>query len=364
MPEEGSCVKIFRAIGLMSGTSMDGIDVALIDTDGNSHIKPIASASIPYPAEFRLRLRKVIDGEIDPKAIEMELTDKHREAIEILLKKEGLSNSVIDIIGFHGHTVKHRPAEGITLQIGDGKSLAQKTGIKVAFDFRSADVKTGGEGAPLAPIYHAAIASRVALRPLAIVNIGGVANITWIDENGILVACDVGPGNGPIDDWVFENTGEPFDRDGRFARAGHTNKTCVNNALSSIFFKRPPPKSLDRLDFSWKLVTGDSLENGAATLSEITAQSVAKVIDILPRPPRHWIITGGGRNNSYLLERIRALVKTQVEPIESIGFNGDDIEAQAFAYLAVRTELKLPISFPQTTGVPTPMLGGQVVLPD
>ncbi|MEL0088923.1 MAG: anhydro-N-acetylmuramic acid kinase [Rhodospirillales bacterium] len=356
-------VKTFRSIGLMSGTSMDGIDVALIETNGHQHTVPIQSSFMPYSSEFRSRLRKAINGQIDPKTIEDELTELHAEAVKLLLQSSGSPSTTIDIVGFHGHTVKHRPAEKLTWQIGDGELLARRLGIKVAYDFRSADVMSGGEGAPLAPIYHSALAAKVTSRPLAIVNIGGVSNITWIGNDGAIIACDVGPGNGPIDDWVLSNTGHDFDKNGQIARNGLVDENRVIKVMSSSFFTRPPPKSLDRLDFTQSLALGQTLEDGAATLTEITARSIISVTKVLPSPPKLWLITGGGRKNAYLMERLQALADATVDTIESIGINGDDLEAQAFAYLAVRTELGLPISFPKTTGAPVPMPGGQIALP-
>lgn len=348
------------AVGLMSGTSMDGIDAALIETDGAARARSIASATTPYDPAFRARLADVAAGALDPLVLEAELTDRHAVAVDALLVEAGVAAAEIAVVGFHGQTVLHRPAERRTWQIGDGQRLANRLGIDVAFDFRSADVAAGGQGAPLAPVYHAALAAKAPERPLGIVNIGGVANVTWIGVDGELVACDVGPGNGPIDDWVKRHTGRAFDADGAIARAGAVAQDRVADALSAGFFATSPPKSLDRMDFTDRLAEGLSLEDGAATLAEFTAAAIVASGDVLPSPPKLWLATGGGRHNSFLMARLAALANAPVRPIEAIGVDGDALEAEAFAYLAVRTTRGLPISFPGTTGAPKPLCGGRI----
>ena len=350
----------FLAIGLMSGTSLDGIDAALIETDGQGFVRSIGALTQFYQADFRKSLRRAISGDIDAEPLTERLTDLHAEAVEALLEREQRSPEDIRIVGFHGQTISHRPHEGHTLQIGDGERLAKRLKIDVAYDFRSADVAAGGQGAPLAPIFHAALAATVPERPLAIVNIGGVANVTWIGGEDQLIACDVGPGNGPIDDWINERTGQPFDAGGRHARAGHVDEARLQEVLSTPFFRQSPPKSLDRLDFTSKFVDGLSLEDGAATLTELTAAAIADSAHIFPSPPARWLISGGGRSNEYLMERLAARAGASVATVEAIGINGDNIEAEAFAYLAVRRLQDAPISFPATTGVPNPMPGGRI----
>jgi len=353
------------AIGMMSGTSLDGVDVALLETDGDRHARPLGALTRPYAAAFRERLRATIAGGADPRAIEAELTDLHAEAVAALLEELGRTSEEIAVIGFHGQTVLHQPQARRTWQIGDGARLAERTGVDVVFDFRSADVAAGGEGAPLAPIYHAALAAAAPERPLAIVNIGGVANVTWVGPDGAdglprLVACDVGPGNGPIDDWVHAKTGADFDANGVLARSGAVDQARVAMALDTPFISREPPKSLDRLDFTHELAEGLSPADGAATLTEFTAAAIAASADCLPAPPRRWLVTGGGRLNAYLMERLGALTEAPVDPIEAIGFDGDRLEAEAFAYMAVRRLDDAPISFPETTGAPAPLVGGQI----
>lgn len=350
---------LYRAIGLMSGTSLDGIDAAMIETDGEAVVRRLGGLSRAYDAAFRGKLRRAIAGELDPAALEAELTDRHADAVSALLTEAGPA----DLIGFHGQTVLHRPEERRTWQIGDGQRLADATGSDVVYDLRSADVAAGGEGAPLAPVYHAALTAKVAERPLAVVNIGGVANVTWIGADGELIACDTGPGNGPIDDWVARTVGRAYDADGVLAAAGQADDARVQAALAAEFFDKPPPKSLDRLDFTDALADGLSAEDGAATLAEFTVRSILESVRVLPSAPKRWLVTGGGRHNPHLMSRLNALAGAPVEPIEAVGADGDVLEAEAFAYMAVRSLDGRPISFPGTTGAPAPMTGGRLVKP-
>jgi anhydro-N-acetylmuramic acid kinase len=263
-----------------------------------------------------------------------------------------------DIVGFHGQTILHQPVRHNTWQIGDGQALADALGVDVAWDFRTADVAAGGEGAPLAPIYHAALAAALP-RPLAVLNIGGVANVTWIGADGTLLACDTGPGNGPLDDWAARHTNEGFDRDGRLSARGHLSLAVLNRLLADPYFARPAPKSLDRLDFSARLAASglDALspEDGAATLVAFTAEAVARTA--LPEAPRRWLVCGGGSHNPTMMAALAARLGA-VAPVESVGWDGDALEAQCFGLLAVRVARGLPISFPLTTGVPAPLVGG------
>jgi anhydro-N-acetylmuramic acid kinase len=346
-----------RAIGLMSGTSLDGIDVAMIETDGRERVVAGPSLTIPYPDAFRERLRSVLGG-IGPIAeVEKELTALHAEAVEQIFARH--SGTVADIVGLHGHTILHRPAERRTWQLGDGAWLARRLGIDVIADFRSADVAAGGEGAPLAPLFHAALA--VALpKPLAVLNLGGVGNVTWIGEMDHILAFDTGPGNAPIDDWVRRHTGAAADFDGVLARAGRASKQHVERFLERPFFARKPPKSLDRDEFRNAVPDGLSLEDGAATLTEMTAAAVAAGRRHFPAPAREWLVCGGGRHNPALMAALVYRLDAAVRPVEAVGWNGDALEAQAFAYLAVRSITGLPLSLPSTTGVPQPMTGGRL----
>ncbi len=349
------------AIGLMSGTSMDGIDAALIETDGESVARPAAFLSVPYEPEFRARLAAAVAaGGTDP-GLEEALTRRHAEAVRKLLQDALLEPGKIGLIGFHGHTVVHAPAQRRTVQIGDGALLARLTRIAVINDFRSADVAAGGEGAPLAPGFHRAIAAPLA-KPLAILNIGGVANVTWIGRDGALLAFDTGPGNALIDDWALAHTGWPMDAEGRLAASGRREESVLAALLSDPYFTRRPPKSLDRNHFrtASRQLVGLSPADGAATLTHFTAASVALAAAHMPEPALRWLVTGGGRRNPALMAALAQRLAAPVDPIEAVGWDGDALEAQAFAYLAVRSLKGLPISFPETTGAPRPLPGGRL----
>jgi len=349
--------RMWRAIGLMSGTSLDGIDVAMIETDGRDQVTPGPALTVLYPPDFRERLRSVLGG-IGPVAeIEAVLTDLHGDAVEHFLREH--PGTAIDIVGFHGHTILHCPAERRTWQIGDGASLAHRLGFDVVADFRSADVLAGGEGAPLAPLFHAALAAPLP-KPIAVLNIGGVANVSWIGETGEILAFDTGPGNALIDDWVRRHTGAAADQNGALARTGQVSAPHVERFLRTPFFHRPPPKSLDRDDFRDTLPMELSVEDGAATLTEITAVAVAAAARHFPAPARQWLVTGGGRHNPALMGALRRPLGVPVRPVEAAGWDGDALEAQAFAYLAVRSLDRLPLSLPSTTGVPQPTSGGRL----
>lgn len=341
------------ALGLMSGTSMDGIDAAIVETDGERLIGLGPGASFPYDAEFRERLRGLITHGGDEAEVARELTERHAGAVGRLL--QGIGG--VDVIGFHGHTVSHRPDRGLSRQIGDGAALARLTGIPVVDDFRSRDLMEGGEGAPLAPLFHAALA-RDMEKPVAVLNIGGVANLTWIGPEGELLAFDTGPGNALIDDWTLKTTGRPMDEDGRLARGGEADARALAALLEHPYFLKPPPKSLDRNAFGAGALGGASAADGAATLTRFTAAAVARARDFLPFPPRRWLVTGGGRLNGSLMAALAQALEADVEPVEAVGWRGDVLEAQAFAFLAVRSLRGLPLSLPGTTGVSRPVSGG------
>ncbi|HEX3974083.1 MAG TPA: anhydro-N-acetylmuramic acid kinase [Stellaceae bacterium] len=352
--------QLYRAIGLMSGTSLDGIDVAFIESDGVNEVATGPWLTMPYDRDFRETLRGTLGGKGAVAEVERGLTEAHAAAVQRLIERHDIED--IDLIGFHGHTILHDPAQRRTWQIGDGALLAKLTGIDVVCDFRSADVAAGGEGAPFAPIFHAALGAKLE-RPLAVVNIGGVANVTWIGEGigeseGALIAFDTGPGNAPIDDWVQAKTGEAADYDGALAAAGTVDEAQVQRFLQHPYFKRRPPKSLDRDDFAAFTLSDLSTEDGAATLTAVTAASIAQGFAQFPAPPRRVLVTGGGRHNPVLMQMLAARLGRPVVPVEAVGWEGDAIEAQAFAYLALRARAGLPLSFPGTTGVPRPMTGG------
>ena len=345
------------ALGMMSGTSMDGIDAALLRTDGETIVAPGAFLSRPYSAALRDRLRAVLGGVGEVAAVAHEITVAHASVVRDLLKEIGITPSKIKVIGFHGHTILHQPQAHRTWQIGDAAWLAADTGIDVVDDFRSRDVAGGGEGAPLAPLYHAALA-RDLPRPLAVLNVGGVANVTWIGEDGDLLAFDTGPGNALIDDWVRARCNMAMDVDGQVAHTGQVDNGILERLLENPYFDRLPPKSLDRLDFDLAGLDGLSAEDGAATLTTFTAAAVARGVGHIPAPPRRWLVTGGGRHNPTLIDALVEKLDADVAPVEAVGWDGDALEAQAFAYLAVRSLRGLPLSLPRTTGVAQPTAGG------
>jgi len=361
--------EILKVIGLMSGTSLDGVDAALLETDGENVVRPGASLTVPYGAATCGQLRGALetalgmtrDAAVPQTILEAErvLTEAHAQAVKALLEKAGLAAQEIDLIGFHGQTILHRPEQHWTWQIGDGAALAKLTGIDVINDFRSADVAAGGQGAPLMPLYHAALARQSALAsPLVLTNIGGVAQVTYMDGDTVL-AFDTGPGNAPIDDWMQRHTGKPVDLDGALARSGQVNEAALAKMLDNPFFARLPPKSLDRMDFGMAAVESLSPADGAATLAAFTAVSIAKARDHFPKAPATWIVTGGGRHNSFLIEQLKARLGVTVLKAEDAGWDGDAMEAEGFAYLAARSKKGLQLSLPTTTGVTAPMTGGK-----
>lgn len=363
VPERG---RTLTAIGLMSGTSMDGIDVAVIDTDGEAVKRRGAFASYPYEAGLRKRVQAEAGRKPEPgdalAAVVRDITDAHAEAVEDFMGRAGLSPHDVDVVGFHGQTVFHDPGNGITVQLGDGQRLAAKLGIPVVCDFRSADVAAGGEGAPFAPLYHAALAKPLQ-PPVCVLNLGGVGNLTWISPDGGIVAFDTGPANALVDDWVLAQTGKPMDEDGRISRKGRVNEDALADLLADDYFDQPYPKSLDRDHFDPSPVMGLSLEDGAATLVAFSAHAVARAQAMLPALPERWLVTGGGRHNPVLMAALRSALDRPVEPVEAVGWSGDAMEAQAFAYLAVRSMYDLPLSLPSTTGVTEPMRGGVLFRP-
>jgi anhydro-N-acetylmuramic acid kinase len=350
------------AIGLMSGTSGDGIDAALLKTDGERIVETGPGIGEAYDPAFRARLKSAY-GQWDPPAgLERELTERHASLVLRLVAQAGKRPVEVGLVGFHGQTILHEPERHRTRQIGDGALLAELTGLPVVNDFRSADMAAGGEGAPFAPVYHRALAEGLE-KPVALLNIGGVSNVTWIGEGDALIAFDTGPGNALIDDWAMRHTGEPVDRDGALANSGSVDEAAVARFLENSFFKRAAPKSLDRDAFKAFSLGEKSAADGAATLTAITAASIAAGVAHLPAVPKRWLVCGGGRHNPVLMEALRARLGVAVDPIEAIGWDGDLIEAQAFAFMAVRSLRGLPISFPGTTGVKQPMTGGRLHRP-
>ena len=362
-----AAARLRNAIGLMSGTSLDGVDAALIRSDGRGNVACGPHLTIPYGEAIRREVRALFGKLAGPPALVEALTRANAEAVDALIARHGLARGDVEVIGYHGQTIWHRPEAGETVQLGDGALLARLVGIDVVDDFRTSDVKAGGQGAPLVPVFHAALASGLKL-PLAVLNIGGVANVTWIGaafdpasatpDDAALLAFDTGPGNALLDDWVMKHAGGRYDHDGRLARAGHVEEAAAAVILANGYFAKRPPKSLDRGHFDPSPVAGLSPEDGAATLVAVTARAVARARDWFPLQARRWLVCGGGRHNPAIMDALRDAMPEPVDPVEAVGWDGDATEAQAFAYLALRTLDGLPITFPRTTGAPRAMGGG------
>lgn len=348
---------------------MDGVDAALIETEGERIEAFGPYVMRPYSDAERELLRGAQEDAEDLVSRDARLgilgeaerliTRAHIHAVETLMRDNGLVASDIGVIGFHGQTVLHRPDARLTVQLGNGPELAEATGIDVVYDFRAADVQAGGQGAPFVPAYHLALADHSILPlPTVIVNLGGVANATFIGKDGELIAFDTGPGNALIDDWLMETRGQPYDENGALAAKGHTDQSRLEKMLSDSYFLSKPPKSLDRRDFSLDVVRGLSPEDGAATLTALTAGGLVCSMAHFPQTPEIFVLCGGGTHNHTLVKALRTLLNGRVELADDLGWNADIIEAQAFAYLAVRSIKGLPLSFPGTTGVAEPMQGG------
>ncbi len=358
-------------IGLMSGTSADGVDAALVETDGEGHVRPLAFHERPYRADERALIRRAAARALelaapapDPLIEEAEavLTRAHAEAVAALPGGERAT-----LIGFHGQTVAHRPPSSghrpaFTWQIGRADALARATGRPVVHDFRSNDIAAGGEGAPFAPGFHRALLGACD-EGVAILNLGGVGNLTWIAPDGAWGAFDTGPGNGLIDDWAALQAAGPCDRDGALAAAGQVHESLIALLLEGAEWDRPGPRALDRGDFTLAPVRTLSAADGAATLTALTAETVRLALLSIGRPMARLWVTGGGRRNPVLMAMLAERTGLACGPVERLGWNGDALEAQAFAWLAVRHVEGLPLSWPETTGVPAPTRGGRLALP-
>jgi anhydro-N-acetylmuramic acid kinase len=390
-------VTIIKAIGAISGTSMDGIDVALIQTDGISHVQPNHGKLYPYAPKLRAELQAIIEDleraeHDDLTQLEQDVSDAHANAVLEFCQDFHLNKSEIALVGLHGQTVFHRPERNFTRQLGIGQRMADRIGINVVNRFRHADIASGGHGAPLVPLYHQALTHEFE-KPLMVLNLGGVANVTYIDGENLkpasllakgerpptpmrgthdfdvsqimglkIIAFDTGPASALLDDFVKRRTGRPCDENGALAASGTINQKMVDDFMSNPFFNAPPPKSLDRQDFNAraKVVENLSDSDGAATLAAFTIQSVAASVRHVPKPPLKWLVAGGGRLNTTFMQGLRSQLGVPVESVDTIGWDGDFLEAQCFAYLAVRSSLGLPLSLPSTTGVPKPMTGGEL----
>ena len=365
------------AIGLMSGTSMDGIDIAVVETDGERIVRRGSSGFFAYDAAFRLRIERALEvartikdrderpGDIAN--LEREITVLHADAVRAFLAAHPELRP--DLIGFHGQTVFHAPDRGMTVQIGDGELLALETGLPVVWDMRANDMRHGGQGAPLVPAYHAALAASLddenRMMPVCFVNIGGISNITFVPQEGDPIAFDSGPGNALIDQWIGLHTNMSFDADGRIAGQGMVVEDVVSEYLGSSFFTKPAPKSLDRNDFDLLHVKDLAVADGARTLAAVSARAIHAAVRLLPDEPRLWIVAGGGRKNPHIVGDLRDAVagSAKVLMAEDVGLDGDAMEAEAWAYLAVRAQRGLPLTFPTTTGCLQPVSGGLLATP-
>jgi anhydro-N-acetylmuramic acid kinase len=367
---------VVRAIGLMSGTSLDGVDVALIETDGERVAGFGPTGYRPYSDGERALLRVALEqgagltDRVSRPGVLAEanefVTQVHRETVETFMAAERIDSTAVAIVGFHGQTVLHKPAARLTVQIGDGAALAARLKLPVAYDFRSADIAAGGQGAPLVPVFHQALARGLNRpHPVAVLNIGGVANVTFVD-GGDPVACDTGPGNALIDDFMRARMGAPYDNYGDVAATGKPDQAFIDRVLADDFFALQPPKSLDRNSFAFANIglPDYAVPDGAATLSALTVQAVGRIVPFLPVAPKAWIVAGGGARNRTLMKMLgERLAPATVETADQAGWSADALEAQAFAYLAVRTMRALPLTFPSTTGVRQPTPGGVIARP-
>jgi anhydro-N-acetylmuramic acid kinase len=361
--------KIFRALGAMTGTSMDGVDLAYLETDGRQTLKFGPTASYPFSDADRDLLRSAVDAakylarrddRPGPLAAAEELiTRRHIEVIREFLVSKSIKPAAVDVIGFHGQTVLHRPDRGLTVQIGDGAFLARTVGIDVAYDLRAADMAAGGQGAPLVPVYHRALAEASgAALPLLFVNIGGVANITYVAEGQDPLACDAGPGNALLDDLMLARTGAAMDVDGACAASGAVNEAALQALTAHSYFSQKLPKSLDRNAFSLDPVSALTTPDAAATLAAFTACGILAHLRFLPEAPRMIVLCGGGARNPAIVRALGERAPCPVRRAEDFGWDSQAIEAQAFAFLAVRSVKGLPLTFPTTTGVREPTSGG------
>jgi anhydro-N-acetylmuramic acid kinase len=359
-------------LGMMSGTSMDGVDAAILVTDGETiadfgprRFRPYSDAERGALRAAVAAARELTDRTARPPVLaeaERIVTEVHTEAATNLMAEA--RGAGIDLIGFHGQTVFHAPERRLTVQIGDGKALARRLGLPVVYDFRAADISAGGEGAPLVPVYHRALAARAGLEPpVAIVNIGGVANLTWIGPGDRLSAFDTGPGNALIDDLVRARTGHAMDENGALAAAGTVDAVVLSRLMEHPYFVRPAPKSLDRNDFSFDAVEGMALEDAAATLAAFTARTIAAAIAV-SGGTKKIVVVGGGARNPTILRMLTEAAEAPVLAADAFGWSADFIEAEAFAFLAARSVAGLPLTYPETTGVPRPMTGGVLATPE
>ncbi len=350
------------AVGLMSGTSCDGVDAAILDTDGENNINFLGGLTLPFPDDIRSRLQEASQHDVpimELLHLEREISDHHLQATELLLEQHPQLRKLVAVVGFHGHTVRHNPQAGLTMQIGNPWILANALGLPVVTDFRRCDMSLGGQGAPLVAMFHHALFPG-GPRPTLVLNLGGVANVTWLGKDDEIIAGDTGPGCGLIDEWAQTMADLPHDRDGQLASSGTVDMETVNAALSTPFFSMPLPKSADRYDFDHVDVSGLSVEDGAATLCAVTAEAAYRAVIQLPSMPERMYVTGGGVHHPVIMQMLEERFG-EITNVRERGLNPDTLEAECFAWLAVRHQEGLPLTFPETTGCSVPTSGGVTV---
>ena len=366
--------KNYIALGLMTGTSADGIDVAVLTTDGKTKINLGPSGYYPFSNSFRSKIKSIFKKKVNIEKIkkqkrivdiENEFTYLNFVAINKFLKKNKINKKEIDVVGFHGQTISHNPMNGYSWQIGNSQKLVNLLNVKVVSNFRDNDIKNGGQGAPLTPIFHYYLTKKIK-KKICFINLGGISNVTYFNhrsKNSLndILAFDAGPCCSLMDDWVSKNSNKKFDDLGILARSGNVKKEIIQNFLKKPYFSKLPPKSLDRSFFSLSLLKKLKIRDGSATLNYLVADTLLKSFDYFPNYPDLCILSGGGRHNKFLVELInKKIKKSKILLAENYNWNGDSIEAHAFAYLSVRKLLNLPITYPKITGVKKPLSGGQV----
>ena len=365
---------LITSIGLMSGTSCDGVDASIIKSDGENEVHFIGNYFLPYEETVKSRIRSLKEkinlisdiekNMSDLNNLKKEITFIHAKIVDLIIEKFELNKSEIDLIGFHGHTIFHSFKDKKTKQIGDGRLLSQITGLNIVYNFRENDIRNGGQGAPLVPIFHKLLQIKLRLKiPLVFLNIGGISNLTHLDKDKKMTSFDTGPGNFLIDKilQIKSNDKIQFDEDGKIAFEGNVNRNILDSYLNDPYYEFSPPKSLDVNDFSLSPLRSLSLEDSVATLSELTSITIVNALNFFSSKPIEIILCGGGRKNKYIFERIKKLSNIKISNIDNYKINGDFIESQAFAYLAIRSFLKKPITFPETTGVIRPISGGDFI---
>lgn len=347
------------AVGLMSGTSCDGVDVAIVETDGKNEINCIGGSTLPFGDDLRNRLLEASQHDVPTTEIlrlEKKLTEHHLDAIKLLYRHHPNEAKKVEAIGLHGHTIRHVPNEGLTMQIGNPWLMASQLGVPVITDFRRCDMAVGGQGAPLVSMFHRSLFADEP-HPTLVLNIGGVANVTWLGEKDEIIAGDTGPGCGLLDEWAQSMADMPHDRNGQLSMEGEVHWEFVEEALKAEFFERPLPKAADRYDFDHVDVSRLSVNDGAATLCAVTAEAVFRAVQKLPAMPKRVWVTGGGVHHPIIMQMLADRFK-EIKNVNEMGLDPDRLEAECFAWLAVRHVFKLPLTLPETTGCEKPVCGG------